>query len=333
MPADPGSTRRLRWRAASLAGGAVLAVVGLFVALTWLAVVSHDSSSATPVSVITAPLSTAPTPSVSAHASGLLGPALQAGVVKRGVGCRGRRQPVIGVLQFNIRAARDGKDDVDLPQIAAEIEAVRPDLVSLNEVDSDTTRTRADEPAYLARATGLHVVYGPNVIYDGGPFGNAILSRYAVVASHNLRLPGRSGRESRGLLTVVVNVEGHRVVFASTHLSNGDRGRQSRLLQALTVARALRETAAPAILAGDLNSEPDDVPARILRRNLLDAQEEAGTGKGATYPQASPTDRLDYILYGPRLAAVPGSTQVGTSQSSDHRSVFTKLRLLAQDSC
>ena len=79
---------------------------------------------------------------------------------------------------------------VDIAEIAAEIEAVRPDLVSLNEVDTDTSRTRLDEPAYLAAATGLHVVYGPNLIYDGGPFGNAVLTRYPVVDSHNLRLPG-----------------------------------------------------------------------------------------------------------------------------------------------
>ncbi len=248
-------------------------------------------------------------------------------------GCAVRRGQVLRVLQFNIRAARNGGGFVDLPEIAAEIEAVRPDLVSLNEVDTDTTRTRADEPAYLAGATGLHVVYGPDVIYDGGPFGNAVLSRYPLVDSHNLRLPGAPGLEPRGLLTVVVNVDGRRVAFASTHLSDGVDGRASRSLQALAVARALRAGSAPTILAGDLNSVPADVPARILRRHLLDAHEEGGTGPGDTYPQTSPSSRFDYILYDPRLAVVPGSTQVRASRSSDHRSVFTRLTLLTHGRC
>ena len=183
---------------------------------------------ASPASVITASTSTAATPLVASGAPGLLGPVLGAKSATGRVGCQHRRAPVLRVLQFNIRAARSGGGYVDLPQIAAEIEAVRPDLVSLNEVDSDTSRTRADEPAYLAGATGLHVVFGPNLIYDGGPFGNAILTRYPVVDSRNLRLPGTPGLEPRGLLTVVVSVGGRRVTFSSTHLSDGDEGSQSR---------------------------------------------------------------------------------------------------------
>ena len=330
---DPGTRPRFRWRASWLAAGAVVAVVGVFGVMTWLSVASDDSSSATPAAVITASMSTAPTPSVASDVPGQLGPGLAARVVTDGSGCQDRRAPVLRVLQFNIRAARSGGGYVDLPQIAAEIEAVRPDLVSLNEVDTDTTRTRVDEPAYLAGATGLHVVYGPNLIYDGGPFGNAILTRYPVLDSHNLRLPGTPGLEPRGLLTVVVSVDGQKVAFSSTHLSDGDDGRQSRLLQALTVARALRSMTAPTILAGDLNSTPSDVPARILRGDLLDAQEEGGTGPGDTYPQTNPSGRFDYILYDRQLAAVPGSTQVRGSRSSDHRSVFTKLTFLTKHGC
>ncbi len=305
----------------------------MFGLITWLPVASDDSSSATPAAVITAPTRTASTPSITSDVVGHLGPGLAARTGTAGSGCQDRRAPVLRVLQFNIRAARSAGGYVDLPQIAAEIEAVRPDLVSLNEVDSDTTRTRVDEPAYLAGATGLHVVYGPNLIYDGGPFGNAILTRYPVLDSHNLRLPGTPGLEPRGLLTVVVSVDRRRVAFSSTHLSDGDDARESRVLQALAVARALRSTTMPTILAGDLNSVPADVPARILRRELLDAQEEGGAGPGDTYPETNPSGRFDYILYDRQLAAVPGSTQVRASRSSDHRSVFAELTLLAQHAC
>ncbi len=333
MPVDRGTRLRFPWRASWLAAGAVAAVVGVFGVMAWLPVPSLHSSSATPTVVITASTSTASTPSVASETPGLLGPELRAKSVTGGAGCQGGRAPALRVLQFNIRAARSGQGYVDLPQIAAEIEAVRPDLVSLNEVDSDTSRTRVDEPAYLAGATGLHVVYGPNLIYDGGPFGNAVLTRYPVVESHNLRLPGTPGLEPRGLLTVVVSVGGRRVAFSSTHLSDGEDGRQSRLLQALAVARALRSMTEPTILAGDLNSVPADVPARILRRHLLDAQEEGGTGPGDTYPQTNPGSRFDYILYDRLLAPVPGSTRVRASGSSDHRSVFTQLSLLPDHGC
>jgi endonuclease/exonuclease/phosphatase family metal-dependent hydrolase len=311
----------------------VLAVSGLLAAMTWLPVPSPDSPSASPAPVSTAPTSTAPTPSVEADRLGLLAPRDRPAAATGRAGCENGTGLVLRVLQFNIRFAMDDRGDVDVPRIAAEIKAVRPDLVSVNEVDSETHRTRVDEPAALAEATGLHVVYGPNLIYDGGPFGNAVLTRYPVVDSRNLRLPVTPGLEPRGLLSVVVNVRGRRVAFTSTHLSEREAGRRSRLLQALTVARALRATKAPAILAGDLNSVPGDVPARILRRDLLDAQEEGGEGSGSTWPQADPSSRLDYILYDRRLTVVPGSTRVRASGSSDHRSVFTELSLLPHPGC
>jgi endonuclease/exonuclease/phosphatase family metal-dependent hydrolase len=332
VPVDSGSRLRFRWRASWLAVGAVLAVAGVFATAIRLPSASHGSSSAIPsVSVMTARMSTPATRSVPSVAPPLLVPGLGASVVT--TLCQERRSPVLRVLQFNIRAAISGAGGVHVSQIAAEIEAVQPDLVSLNEVDSHTLRTRVDEPAYLAEATGLHVAYGPNLIYDGGPFGNAILTRYPVVESHNLKLPGMFGLEPRGLLTAIVIVDGRRVAFSSTHLTEGSDGRQSRLLQALAVARALHSTAAPTILAGDLNSDSTDVPERILRGHLLDAQEEGGTGLGDTFPEANPSSRFDYIFYDHHFAVVPGSTRVQTSDSSDHRSVFTKLTLLPKHQC
>ncbi len=332
VPVESGSRLRFRWRASWLAVGAVLAVAGVFATAIRIPSASRGSSSAMPsVSVITARMSTAATPSVPTVAPSLLAPVLGVSLVTSL--CQERRWPVLRVLQFNIRAAISGSGGVDVSQIAAEIQAVQPDLVSLNEVDSHTLRTHIDEPAYLAEATGLHAVYGPNLIYDGGPFGNAILTRYPVVESHNLRLPETFGLEPRGLLTAIVSVDGRRVAFSSTHLTEGSDSRHSRLLQALAVAQALHSMAAPTILAGDLNSDPTDVPERILRGHLLDAQEEAGTGLGETFPEANPSSRFDYILYDDHFAVVPGSTRVQTSNSSDHRSVFTKLTLLSKHRC
>ena len=233
------------------------------------------------------------------------------------------------MLQFNIHFGISRSGSVDPARIAAEIRAVRPDLVSLNEVDSRTLRSgRIDEAGYLAHATGLHAVYGPNLLWDGGLFGNAILTRYPVVEAHNLLLPGVAGLEPRGLLTVTMRVGGREVTFSSTHLSDGNEGSVSRVLEAQAVAHALRQGSEPTIVAGDLNAEPHDLPVRILRQYFLDAQAGGGTGRGDTVPEPAPRNRIDYVLYDSRLAVVPGSTQVRASASSDHRSVFTELALL-----
>ncbi len=332
MPADTGNRPSFRWRASGLGVATVMVVAGVSAVVIRLTDASDGSSAIPSGAVITAPMSTAATPSDPSVAR-LHAPERRTTTVTPYTGCPTIQLPVLRVLQFNIRAGITGTGDVDPSQIAREIEAVRPDLVSLNEVDSDTLRTRLDEPAYFAGATGLHAVFGPNLLYDGGRFGNVILSRYPVVESHDLRLPVTFGQEPRGLLTAIVRIDGRRVAFASTHLSDGSGGRPSRTLQALVVARALHSIAAPTIMAGDLNSVPTGLPERILRQRLRDAQEEGGTAVGDTIPEAHPSSRYDYVLYDRHFAVVPGSTRVRASDSSDHRSVFTKLTLLPRHGC
>ena len=284
------------------------------------------SSTVPPSPVRTAPLSTAETAAPVA-----LGHRLRP--TARPCALRGAR--VLRVLQFNIHFGIERDSDaVELAALASEIEAVRPDLVSLNEVDSGAYRSRRiDEAGYLARATGLHAVYGPNLPWQGGRFGNAILTRSPVVASRNLRLPGVSGLEPRGLLTTTLGIAGTTVSFSSVHLSDGASGRTSRILQARAVAAALSHAAYPTIVAGDLNSMPRGLPVRILRQDLLDAQVYGGSGRGDTIPEQAPRSRFDYVLYDDRLAVVPGSTRVLPSASSDHRSVFTELALLPRRGC
>ena len=272
---------------------------------------------ATPV--ITASVSVAPSPS-----PGRVRPATRPAAT-----ICSRHHQVLRVLQFNIHFGVSREGLLDLGQLATEIRAARPDVVSLNEVDSRTRRSRGiDEAGFLADATDLHAVYGPNLPWQGGLFGNAILTRYPVLSSHNLRLPVRDGLEPRGLLTVTLRVGGHDVSFSSVHLTDGPGGRASRVLQAEAVAAVLRHSSDPTIVSGDLNAQPHDRPVRILRQYLLDAQEYGGTGSGDTIPETAPASRFDYVLYDDALAVVPGSTRVLPSDSSDHRSVSTELALV-----
>lgn len=342
MPEDEsqGPERRpgMPWRPAGIAG-AVVVVLGVVLVL---AVRVLGSTGGSPIggpgsgspSVSNAPPSSAPTvrPTHHPHHHRLKHP-LQP--VRLGHGCSVRTIQLVHVMQFNIHAGISRYDGIGLARIAAEIRAAHPDVVSLNEVDSGTARSgHTDEPAYLGRATGLHPVYGPNLFgYDGGRFGNAILSRFPIVESHNSRLPGRAHSEPRGLLEATLRIGHRNVSFYSVHLSQGGRGAAERVRQAEAVARVIRASHRATIVSGDLNSRPGDLPVRILRQYLLDAQEQGGTGPGFTVPEAHPRSRIDYILYDNGFAAVPGTTQVLPSGSSDHRSVFTELVLRPRGQC
>lgn len=347
MPDDQQGPRLdLSRRSAWIAGAAALGLVAATAAVVWVVASTGrspsaitggpDSSSAT---VETVPTSPAPAgnPPRKAH-RGHRGHRLRAPIrpvrIHRDPGCPVRPPRILRVMQFNIHAGLSRSGRVDLVRIAAEIEAARPDVVSLNEVDSGTLRSDGiDEPAYLSRATGMRAVYGPNLEYDGGRFGNAILSRFPVRASHNTSLPGRPHSERRGLLEATLRVGGRTVSFYSVHLSQGRRGAVPRARQAEAISRVLRRSPHPTILAGDLNSRPGDLPVRILRQYLLDAQQYGGTGRGLTVPEAHPRSRIDYILYDNSFAPLRDSTRVRSSEASDHRSLETELVLRPKGQC
>jgi endonuclease/exonuclease/phosphatase family metal-dependent hydrolase len=306
-----------------------VAVLGLMAVLAlgvWVASASGGASPGPAPTVLTAPTSTA-SPEAPEAGHDLL-PPLDPSDRTGESGCAVRDGRVVRVLQLNIHFGTRRGGGVDLAALADEITAVHPDLVGLNEVDNGTLRTgRLDEARYLAGVTGLDAVYGPNLPWEGGLFGNAVLTRVPVLGSHNLRLPVTDGLERRGLLTVTVRIGGRIVSFSSAHLTDGDDGRASRVEQAAAIVAALGDASYPTIVAGDLNAEPSEPPVRILRQHLLDAQELGGTGAGDTIPEPSPHSRFDYVMYDDGFAVVPGSTRVLPS-SSDHRAVFTELALL-----
>ncbi len=85
------------------------------------------------------------------------------------------------VLSYNIHhgAGIDGR--LDLERIARVIQSARPDVVALQEVDRGVARSkRIDEPAELARLTGLRAIFERNITYQGGDYGNAVLTGLPV---------------------------------------------------------------------------------------------------------------------------------------------------------
>ena len=88
----------------------------------------------------------------------------------------------LGVLSYNIHHARGVDGQLNLARIANVILSVKPDLVALQEVDNKTNRTgKIDQAAELSRLTKMFYIFGSNIEFQGGHYGNAILSRFPVV--------------------------------------------------------------------------------------------------------------------------------------------------------
>lgn len=225
--------------------------------------------------------------------------------------------PPLRVMTYNIRHGEGLDGQIDLERIAEVIRAVDPDVACLQEVDQGVARTgRVDQPAELARLTGLHTTFGGNLKYQGGDYGNLILSRAAPLRQRNLKLPLEPGAERRGCLMVELPYAAGEVSVACTHLALEAEVRQ------LEVAAILAELdpARPAVLAGDLNERPDGPAVARLLEVFADSFDARRDGPGQTFPASAEDRRIDYLLHSPRLAAVAARVVVEEPArvASDH---------------
>jgi endonuclease/exonuclease/phosphatase family metal-dependent hydrolase len=227
----------------------------------------------------------------------------------------------VRVLAYNIHHGEGMDGEVDLVRLATLIRTVDPDLVALQEVDSVAERTgRVDQAAVLARATGLHAVFGSFMPYQGGAYGMALLSKLPIRTSENLRLP--DGAEPRTALVATVELPrtGEELTFVGVHFYRSD---DERMAQARRLEERLSPRAGPIVLAGDFNSTPESEVMRRLARSwsVVDKGEDR-----LTFPSMDPEREIDFVLYRPaELVEVLWETLLDEPVASDHRPVVVDL--------
>lgn len=232
------------------------------------------------------------------------------------------------VLSYNIHHGEGMDGKLDLERIAQVIKDTDADLVALQEVDKGVERTDGiDEPAVLAELTGMHVVFEKNIDYQGGEYGNAVLSRFPVEKHHNHHLPQSIPGEQRGMLEVHITASGRPIVFFATHFDyHGDDGER---LASARMLRGLLEDGQPktAIVAGDLNALPTSRTIGFIREFLTDTHAPE-TGPGYTFPANEPDRRIDYILHTPQAGLKAVECRViDEPVASDHRPLLTLFEL------
>ncbi len=234
------------------------------------------------------------------------------------------------VMTYNIHHAAGTDGEVDLERIARVIRAASPDFVALQEVDKQTKRVDgADQAADLARLTGMYPAYGRAMSYDGGQYGNAVLSRYPIRSVRVQSLPWTEGekREPRCAVAATAALPGKAgaIQFISTHLDH-TRESTDRLAQAEMINEAWQDAGERTILAGDINCEPGSPPMEALSREW---RLVSGTDPAApTCCGATPKVKIDHVFVKPSSRwRVIEQRVIDEPVASDHRPVVVKLEL------
>jgi len=239
------------------------------------------------------------------------------------------------VMSYNIHAGRGMDNVLDLQRIADEIAYSGSDIIGLNEVDRLTVRSGwVDQAAALADMLGMYFAFGSNINYQGGQYGNAVLSRYPILNAVNHHLPFIDG-ERRGILHAEIDCAGTTVHFLVTHL--GLTAEESTL-QLEQVVKLTESISGPVILVGDFNRRAGTELDPIFHLGgllqdawLLGASLNTSSGGGTVTPVYSnfvPDRRIDYVWISPTFSIrQPGDVFTIASLASDHRPVVAHLHL------
>ena len=269
----------------------------------------------------------------------------------------------IRVASWNIRAAiGPGEpfppawwrhvDRVRLARIGAVIASLDADVVALQEVAVlNPLGDLLDQPAELARMTGMHVRYGavhafPLIEPENGraigvaTWGNAVLTRSPLEDTFAVGLPrgadddlvevGGSGlplagvafrdaepgvREPRCAVGGRLASETVAVAIVNTHLTYAGSGQ--RHSQADAVATIADGLGMPVIVAGDLNAPIEASELAPLRGRFDDAFASIGVAEGDPARASCGPNRIDHLLTR-GLNAIECQVRRDAGDASDH---------------
>ena len=267
-----------------------------------------------------------------------------------GIACGARRPApvpaadaaVLRVLVWNVHAGADARGADNLERVARLIRAERADVVLLQELDRGAERSRrVDQPATLARLTGLHVAFGKSLDFQGGDYGIAVLSRWPISAQATVPLPvDPPQRRSGGLTTPRVALVAHiaapaalggPLLVVDSHIDaqrNDHWRRQEAALLAAIADSLVRAGGGTVLVGGDMNSEPGSAAQATLTGGLLrDAWVACGGAPddpaARTYPAHAPFKRIDYLYLTPAFTC--RTVRAIADTASDHRPVLVEL--------
>ena len=219
------------------------------------------------------------------------------------------------VLDYNLHNGFNVNGRLDMEALAQVIEESGADVVILQEVSRGwVVAGSLDMLSWLAQRLDMVAVSGPTT--TDRQWGNAILSRYPILAESSASLPSEGLPLRRGYLQAEIDTGAAPVSVISTHLHHIIEEGEVRELQ---VAALLADwDAAPrTVIAGDLNAPPESAEIRMLvDAGLVDVAAALGIDPGYTSPADDPMQRIDYILLSPDLT--PEAFWLLPTTASDH---------------
>lgn len=222
---------------------------------------------------------------------------------------------MVRIATFNVRRCLGIDSITDTERTAAAIQATGADIVALQELDRGMARSGdTDQPAAIARVTGMNVLFWPTLRRGGGEYGIAIAVRGDAELEFR-PLPRVAREEPRGAIVGHVDSLGVVAAHAATH----DPARRAHLDAVAALAAHL---GAPAVVLGDLNATRSHL-TRLLAEGF-DAGPRVPT-IGPRIPAIGRRRQIDYVMAGPGVRLLRSWTV--PTDASDHLPLVAEVEI------
>ena len=132
------------------------------------------------------------------------------------------------LLTYNIRHAQNEAGQINVTDLADFILKQNPDVVALQEVDSACGRSnKLDIAAELGKLTGMYYYFGKAMNYDGGGYGETLLSKLPIEKISTISLPIQPDkkREPRAAIEAIICNKRRKAFQIHCHPSRPSPGR------------------------------------------------------------------------------------------------------------
>lgn len=239
--------------------------------------------------------------------------------------CRSDIPQSLKIMTYNIHRGQDADNNDRLMEMAAFIKESGADIVGLQEVDSVCYRSgQVDQVKILAEYSGMHYAFVRHFEFQGGAYGQALLSKYPVTEVRNNRLPVATGipGQTTAFLTARIKISDKKSFLTGVaHLDYRDA--ESRVRQAEIINDIYSDSDIPGILLGDMNAEPGTKEIIILKENFIDTQPD----ELLTFPDYKPIRKIDYIFVSKSENIEVTENSVIGVNFSDHLPVVSVVRI------
>jgi endonuclease/exonuclease/phosphatase family metal-dependent hydrolase len=225
------------------------------------------------------------------------------------------------IVTYNIHKCRGLDRRVRPMRIASVLKQIDADIIALQEVvGMDEAEREHNQVHAIAEELGFEFRIGENRRLRGAAYGNALLSKFPIVADQNHDLTWRKN-EPRGCLEVTIKPEYPKALLQiyNVHLGTALLERRFQAQRLFDVITDDADLPAQRIVLGDFNEWTRGLATNLLSFHLSSAEPERRFGRARSYPGVFPLLHLDHIYY---------DSSLRLQRISVHRS---RLSLVASD--